>query len=113
MVDRRGQVLEESLQRSRVVGVEGRRVLYTEFQRRLLEPAGIAAGEEDIGSLGPGAPGCLEPDTCAAADQDDGLSGQFRFTLGEDGSGCAGHDSSDGWCQLSITGPTAVPASRN
>ena len=82
MVDRCGQVLEEPLQGSRVVGVEGRSVWRAELRRRLLEPAGIAAGEDDIGTLGPGAPGCLEPDTCAAADDDDGLSGQFRFALG-------------------------------
>jgi len=96
MVDRRGQVAEEARQGGRVGGVEGCGALRAEFQRRLLEPAGTAAGEDDIGALSPGAPGCLEPDACAAADHDDGLPGQSRFGPGGNRSGCAGHDSSDG-----------------
>src|SRR6266568_939657 len=99
MVDRCWQVLEESLQGSGVAGVEGRGALRADFQCRLLEPAGMAAGEDDIGTLSPGPPGCLEPDACAAADHDDGLPGQFRFALGGSRSGCAGHDSSGGWCR--------------
>jgi hypothetical protein len=63
MVDRCWQVLEEPLQGSRVVGiVEGRGTLCAEFQRRLLEPVGIAAGEDDIGTLSPRASSCLQPD---------------------------------------------------
>src|SRR4030088_2732411 len=81
MVDRCWQVPEEPLQGSRVVGVEGRGALRAEFHRRLLQPVGIAAGEDDIRTLSPGASSCLEPDACAAADHDDRLSGQFRFCL--------------------------------
>jgi hypothetical protein len=77
--------------REAVVGVEGRGALRADLGRRLLEPVGIAAGEDDIGTLGPGAPGCLESDARAAADHDDGLPGQFRFAPGGSGSGCAGH----------------------
>src|SRR5260370_42500265 len=104
MVDRRWQAAEEPLQGSRVLGVEGRGTLRAEFQRRLLEPVGIAAGEDDIGTLSPGASSCLEPDARAAADDDDGLSGQFRSALGGNRSGCAGPESSDGGCRRPITG---------
>jgi len=107
VVDRCWQVLEEPLQGSRVVGVEGRSAWRAEFRRRLLEPVGITAGEDDISTLSPGAPGCLEPDARAAADHDDGLSGQFRFALGGNRSGCAGHGSSDG--VVSATGLLPVP----
>src|SRR5262249_52520875 len=79
-----------------VVSVEGRGASRTDLQRRLLEPVGIAAGEDDIGTLSPSASSCLEPDARAAADHDDGLSGQLRVVLGGDRSPCAGHDSSDG-----------------
>ena len=65
------------------------------FQRRLPEPVGIAAGEDDIGTLGPGPPGGLQPDARAAADHDDGLSGQLRLALRREPGWCAGHDSSD------------------
>ena len=53
--------------------------------------------EDDISTLSPGAPGCLEPDARAAADHDDRLPGQFRFALGGNRGGCAGHGSSGGW----------------
>jgi hypothetical protein len=43
MVDRCWQVLEEPLQGSRVVGVEGRGALRAKFQRRLLEPVDACA----------------------------------------------------------------------
>ncbi len=79
VVDRRGQLPEERLQRSRVVGVEGRGASRADFARCLLEAVGIAAGEDDVGTLGTGASGCLEPDARAAADHDDGLSDQFRL----------------------------------
>jgi hypothetical protein len=51
-----------------------------EFAGWLLEQTGIAAGEDDIGTLGPGTPGRLQPDACTAADHHDGLPGKFRFT---------------------------------
>jgi hypothetical protein len=62
----------------------------------VLEPFGIAAGEDDVGTFGPGASSCLESDACAAADHDDRLPGQFRSALGGSRSVCAGHGSSDG-----------------
>ena len=45
------------------------------------QPLGVAAGEDDLGALGAGAPGRLEPDAGAAADHDDGLAEQLRFAL--------------------------------
>ena len=44
--------------------------------RRRAEAVGVAGGEDDVGALGPGAAGRLEPDAGAAADHDDGLAGQ-------------------------------------
>ena len=41
----------------------------------------MAAGEDDVGALGPGTASRFQPDARAAADQDDGLSGQFRFAM--------------------------------
>ena len=77
MVDRVRQVLEESLQRGRIGGVEGGGAPRADFQRCLLEPFGIAGGEDHVGTLRAGAPGRLEADPGAAADHDDGLSFQF------------------------------------
>ena len=117
VADRPGKVSEEPVEGGRVGGVEGRGALRAQFQRRLLEPVGIAAGEDDIGTLGPGTPGCLEPGARAAADHDNGLSGQFRFALGGGRNGCAGHDSSNRRCghRSSVIGhrSPAELASRN
>jgi hypothetical protein len=99
VVDLLRQVLKEPVEGGPVGRVEGGGALRADFLRRLLEPVGIAGGQDDIGALGPGAPGRLEPDACAAADHSDGLSGQFRFALGGRRSSCAGHGSSDGWCR--------------
>ena len=81
MVDRLRQVLEESLQRGRVGGVEGGGARARRVERGLLEALGIAAGEDDVGALGARAPGGLEPDPGAAADDDDGLPEQLRLAL--------------------------------
>ena len=48
----------------------------------LLEPLGVAAGEDDVGALGACAPGGLQADAGAAADHDDGLPEQLRLALG-------------------------------
>ena len=74
MVDRRGQLVEELLEPVEVGGVEGRRAPRAELGRGALEALGVAAGEDDVGALGAGAPGGLEADAGAAADHDDGLS---------------------------------------
>src|SRR5262249_31389041 len=55
------------------------------------EAFGIAAGEDDVGPLGPCASSCLEADACTAADHHDGPSDQFRFA-GGNSSGSGGHD---------------------
>ncbi len=62
VVDRFGQLGEEGPHGGRVGGVEGRGALRTDIARRLLQPVGIAAGEDDVGPLGSGPSSCLEPD---------------------------------------------------
>src|SRR6516162_9542707 len=105
------QALEEPVERGRVVRVEGPGLPRADLGRGVLQAVGIAAGEDDIGTLSPGAPGRPEPDACAAADHRDGLSGPFRFALAGNSSGCAGHGSSGGWPRRRVTGPPAVLAS--
>ena len=67
---------------------------------------GGVAQVHDSGALGASSPGGFQPDTGAAADDDDGLAEQFRrpairrpairLALGRYSSGCSGHDSSCG-----------------
>ena len=78
MVDLR-EVAEEALEPIAVVGVERRGADRPDLARRGLEAVGVAAGEDDVGPLGAGAPGGLEADAGAAADHDDGLAGQLRL----------------------------------
>src|SRR5271163_2577259 len=97
MVNRCGQLRKEALQGRLVVGVERCGALRADVLGRLRESVEIAAGDDDVGSLGPGAPSCFQPDACAAADHHDSLAQQFRFPLSRNGSGTAGHASSAGW----------------
>ena len=103
VVDRRWQILEEPLQASSVISVEGRRPLRPDLFGRLAEPDGIAAGEDDLGTLRPGAPGCLKPDASTAADHHDRLPGQFRFAL-DCGRSAAAHGSSRPACVTALPG---------
>src|SRR5262249_25163351 len=73
-----------------------------------LQPFGVAAGEDDLGALGAGAPGRLETDAGATADQHDGLSEQRRCPLGGTTGGCGGHSSSNWWYSAPITGSSPV-----
>jgi hypothetical protein len=91
VVDRPWQVAEEPVEGGRIGGVEGRRAQRADFLSGVLKPLGIAAGQDDIGALGAGAAGGLEPDAGAAADHHDGLPGQFRFALGDSDSGMSSH----------------------
>ena len=91
VVDRSRQILEEPLHRGRVGGVEGRHTLRADLPCRLPEPVGIAAGDDHVGTLGFGAPGRLQPNACASADHDHGLSSQFRRALAGAGSCWARH----------------------
>ena len=77
VVDRCGQAGEELAQRRRVGRVERRGAGRADLAGRLLEPVRMPGGQDDVGPLGPCAPGRLQPDAGAAADQDDGLPGQF------------------------------------
>ena len=94
MVDRVRQVPEEPLEGSRVGGVEGCGAEGVEFPRCLLKALGIPSGDDHVGPLSACSSGCFEPDAGAAADDDDGLSEELRFTPNGKGSGCGAHDSS-------------------
>jgi len=73
VVDGTGQPLEEALQRRRIGGVECRNTGRADIGCGLFEAIGIAAREDDVGSLGSCPPRRLETDAGAAADDDDGL----------------------------------------
>ena len=77
MVDRRWQILEESLQRGGIVGVERGGALSAELERSLLQALGIAGREDDVGALGPRTSRGLQADPGASADHDDDLPDQF------------------------------------
>ena len=51
VVDRLREIVEEQLQGVVVAGVEGRRARGSHFARSMLQPLGIAAGQQDLGSL--------------------------------------------------------------
>jgi hypothetical protein len=104
VVDRGRQLVEEPLQRGRVGGVEGGGAARVDVARRLLEPLGIAAGEDHLGALATGAASGLEADAGTAADQDDGLAEQLRFALGPGGSGVGGHDRLAIWASIGVIG---------
>ncbi len=78
-----GQLVEERLERGRSRWRRRPRCSRAELGRGLLEALGIAAGQDDVGALGAGAPGGLEPDAGAAADHDDGLPEQLRLARHE------------------------------
>jgi hypothetical protein len=94
VVDRSRQVTEESFDRSRIIGVEGRCAQRFEFTGGELEAFGIPGGEDQPGPLSARSPGGFESNAGAAADYNDSLPEEFRFA--PDGSGdCWGaHDSS-------------------
>ena len=84
MVDRSWQLVEEPLQRRRVGGVEGGGAPGADVERCSLEALGITAGEDDVGALAARAPGGLQADPGAAADEDHGLSEELGFALAHD-----------------------------
>lgn len=81
MVDRRGQILEESAEGGRIGRVERRGTQRADLGGGLLEAAGIAAGQDGAGALGAGQAGRFESDPGAAADHDDRLPGQAGFAV--------------------------------
>jgi hypothetical protein len=84
VVDRRGKLVEEALQRRRIGGVEGGGAPRADVARRLLEPLRMAPGEDDLGALAAGQAGGLQADPGAPADQDHGLAEEPRLALGHD-----------------------------
>jgi hypothetical protein len=73
VVDRAGQFGEERVEPVGVVRVERGRTAGADVVGGLLEAVGIATDEDDVGALGAGPTGGLEPDAGAPADDDDGL----------------------------------------
>jgi hypothetical protein len=57
----------------------------------VLEALRVAAGEDDVGSFGACASGCLKSDSGAAADHDDGLPKELGFAKGRIRCSCGGH----------------------
>jgi hypothetical protein len=79
VVDRGWKLLEERSKGDGIVCVKGRGAPRVELNRRLLEALRIAPGEDDAGALGACSPGGFQPDSGAAADDNNSLSEQFRF----------------------------------
>ena len=107
MVDRAGQLVEEPLQGGAIGGVERGRAPRVHVAGGTLEPLGIPADEDDVGALGPRAPGGLEPDSGAAADEHDGLPEELRLMSPGSGRGFGCHDSSSRGeaCHLRVDRP--------
>jgi len=57
---------------------------------------GVEDGEDHLGAFGARASGCIQPDTRAAANHDDGLSQKLRLASGGGRWVCGGHVSSYG-----------------
>src|SRR5215472_3506555 len=75
VVDGRGQRVEEPPEPVEVGGVEGGDA-GPELEAGAVQAVRVAGSEDDVRSLGAGEPGCLEPDTGAAPDDEDGLPEQ-------------------------------------
>src|SRR5262249_7689236 len=97
MMDRARQILEERLDCGRIAGVEGGGTLCAELTCCLPDSLLFAPGEDNAGALRASAPGGFQPYAGAAADHDNSLAEQFRFT-GGCSRGCGCHGSSDRWC---------------
>ena len=91
VVDRSLEICEESLQGIQIVGVEGRGAQRSQLARRVPQPVRIAADQDHIGSLGPGAPRRLEADAGAAADHHYLLPAQLGLALDRRGECFGGH----------------------
>ena len=79
VVDRARQPAKNASSAAESVASKAARAPRADSPAALLQPLGIAAGEDDVGALGAGAAGRLEPDAGAAADHDDGLPAQLRL----------------------------------
>ena len=77
VVDRLEPV-EEGLEVTEVVGVEGGRADRPDLGGGALQPLGSPAGEDHVGALGPRGPRRLQPDAGAASDHDHRLPEQSR-----------------------------------
>src|SRR5215813_10549129 len=75
VVDGRGQRVEEPPEPAGIGSVEGGDA-GPELEAGAVQAVRVAGGEDDVGSLGAGEPGCLEPDAGAAPHDKDGLPEQ-------------------------------------
>ena len=83
VVDRRGQLVEETLEPGEVGGVE-RRDARPQLEPGAVDAIRVARRDDDPGTFVTCAPGRLEADAGATADDDQGLSGKFG-TVAHDG----------------------------
>ena len=82
VVDLVRDAVEESRQRVRVIGVEGGNALRLDARGCKPQSFVIAPGENDLSALVARPASGFEPDSGAAADDDDGLPGQLRLADG-------------------------------
>src|SRR5579862_110823 len=94
MVNRRGQVVEESLEEFEVGDIERCGTQRIDLGCCPLKAVRIATGEDYPRSFAACSSGGFESDAGAAADQNHGLPGQLRFTPYPSSSRRGAHDSS-------------------
>ncbi len=80
VVDRSGQLVEESVESVEVRGVEGGDA-GTEFEAGTVQGVRVASGDNHLGPLLAGKPGRLEANPGAAADHEEGLPEQAPLAL--------------------------------
>lgn len=109
MVDWPGQIPEERLQRGRIVDIEGCDFICVSLTCCHIQAISFACREDDSGTLSASAPGGLQPDAGAAADDDDGLVAYIRFTRNGSVAMTSPHRFG---CAITCLGPTKLPAAR-
>jgi hypothetical protein len=77
VIDRARQLREELVEAGGIGSVEGGGAPSVDLGGGTFEMVGITADEDDVGALAAGASSGFQPDTGAAADNDDGLAEQL------------------------------------
>ena len=108
VVDRGGQGVEEPLEPVEVGGVEGGDA-GPELQADPVQAVGVAGGEDQVGALGAGQPGRLQPDAGAAPDHEHGLAEQVPLGPGGRGGGVGVHAASLSWASPPHVPPVGRP----
>jgi hypothetical protein len=94
MIDRGRLLAEESLELSRIVGIEGRSAQCFELAGGTLKALGIPAGEDQPCTFSASASCRFKPNAGASADYNDNLPEEFRFVPDGNGGCCGAHGSS-------------------